>query len=200
MSGVSSMHLAGSVTTDGQKTTLDFSGNKAKDCTGTSSTTGVGSMDVIRTSAGTWAKPDAAAWQSMAGQVGAAGSGAAVAEVFKGRWVTGGETDPDVMGATSMCDMFAGFFDGFSQSGNPTMGSASTVRGIPAIGLQVTDDSGPSTLYVATQGQPYLLRVQSDGDGSSIDIDGFDKSLNIQAPPADQVIDFSKFQQQAKSS
>ncbi|WP_424708447.1 hypothetical protein [Kitasatospora acidiphila] len=201
MSGLSSMHVAGTVTSDGQKVTLDLSADKDKNCTGTVTDSGTGSMDILHNSAGTWVRPDAAAWQGIAAQQGTAKSGAAIAEIFKGRWLTGGDSDPDFQQTVGMCDLISGLSDNFSKGSNPILGGHSTVNGIPTVGLLISDDSGPSTLYIATQGQPYLLRVQNNGsDPGTMDLDGFNKPLNVQAPPADQVIDFSKFQQQAKSA
>ncbi|MCC9306978.1 hypothetical protein LN042_07630 [Kitasatospora sp. RB6PN24] len=200
MGSLSSMHAKGYVTTDSDKITLDLSAGKNKDCTGTVSSASDGSMQIIHTSAGTWMKPDATFLQNIASHENSK-AGAAAVQLFQGRWLTGGQDDPDLQSMAAMCDLMANMADDDSKQTGATKGSATTVNGTPALTVQVSDDSGPSTVYVATQGQPYLLRMENKGsDGGSVDFSDFNKPLNIQAPPADQVIDFSVFQQKVKAS
>ncbi|TQF03363.1 hypothetical protein E6W39_15415 [Kitasatospora acidiphila] len=202
MSGLSSMHVSGTATSDGQQVTLDLSADKAKDCTGKVTVSGTGAMDVLHNSAGTWVRPDAAVWQSMAKQAGVPDSGPAVAELFKGRWLTGGDADPDLQETVGMCGLISDMADSFSKDGtNAIVGDPTTIKGTPVISLLVSDGGSRSTLYIATQGQPYLLRVESnDSDPGTMDLGDFNKPLDVQAPPADQVIDYSQFQQKAKSA
>ncbi|MBX6769375.1 MAG: hypothetical protein IRY90_19855, partial [Actinomadura rubrobrunea] len=45
-------------------------------------------------------------------------------------------------------------------------------------------------IYVATEGEPYLLRMDSGAD-ARVDLSGFDEPVTVKAPPKDQVVDLS---------
>jgi hypothetical protein len=202
MGTVSSVHVTGDVITGNQKVNFDLLMDKNQNCQGSATIDGTGAMDVVHTGAGTWIKPDDAFWQSMAAQQGKAQAGPAVAGMFKGRWLTGGQDDPDLKAAVGMCGLLAGI------TGDPTKSGASRggyafVDGQRALVVDVTDDNGngPTILYVPTDGQPYLLREVNNGPSPGrVDLDDFNKPLAVQAPPADQVIDSGALQQQLTSS
>jgi len=65
------------------------------------------------------------------------------------------------------------------------------VNGVPTVALTVvTSDTSPKplgTIYVATVGEPYVLRW--DSPGGSIVYSDYGKTAVIDTPPADQVID-----------
>jgi hypothetical protein len=68
-----------------------------------------------------------------------------------------------------------------------TKGEAKTINGTPAIGVKVAE----GTLYVATEGKPYPLRLEpADGTGG-VDFSNFGSAPAVEAPPADQVLDIS---------
>ncbi|TQF03366.1 hypothetical protein E6W39_15430 [Kitasatospora acidiphila] len=203
MGTVSSVHVAGYAMSDGQKMTLDVSAGKNKNCTGTVTAGDTGSIELIHNSTGTWIKPDATYWKSMATQKGNPQAGDAVAELFKGRWLTGAQDDPDLKGMAEMCGVLAGIDDALGEDStktSATKGDYAFVDGARALVVNVTDDSGPTVLYPAADAQPYLLRVVNNGsDGGIVDLSDYDKPLDIQARPADQVIDSGTFQQKVNS-
>lgn len=63
------------------------------------------------------------------------------------------------------------------------------------------DGDATGTISVATSAKPYPVRiVQVGGDSpGTVDFSDYDKPLTVQAPPADQVIDVSQFQQELQS-
>ncbi|MFE0463251.1 hypothetical protein ACFW1A_28765 [Kitasatospora sp. NPDC058965] len=201
MASLTSMRVAGSTTSDGQKITFDLTADKAKDCQGTVTIGSMGSIEILHNSTGSWVKPDQAFWKSAAAQQGKPGAGAMAAELFKGRYLTGGQDDPDMKQMTSMCDVVEGIANDTSKATNATKVGPATVNGQKTLGIKDTDDDGTvSTGYVATEGKPYLLRLVSEGsDGGQLDFTDFDKPLTVQAPPADQVVDFSLFKQKLNS-
>jgi hypothetical protein len=202
MGSLSSLHMTGWTLDDNkQKITFDISGDKDKNCKGTMGVASQGSMQVIHNSSGTWMKPDNAMLQKIASeQGGSAKTNAIVTKMFQGKWMTGGQDQADLKGMAGMCDMISGITADTSKSTGATKGAPTTINGAGALTIQVSDDSGPSTLYVATQGQPYLLRVVSPSDGSQMDFSDFNKPLTVQAPPAAQVFDLSTLQQKLKSA
>jgi hypothetical protein len=200
MSRVSTVHVVGDSTSDTQRMTLDIHADKNKNCTGTVTADDTGSIELIHNSAGTWFKPDATYWKHMAAQMGHPQAGDAVAAVFKGRWLTGAQDDPDLQGMAEMCGVLADLDDSLGQDSTRTNAKKldyAFVDGARALVLIVSDDSGPGALYVNADGQPDLLRVENHG---SVDLSDLNKPLDIQAPPADQVIDGGAFQQQVNSA
>ncbi|MDH6145402.1 hypothetical protein [Kitasatospora acidiphila] len=204
MGAVSTVHVAGYAMSDGQKMTLDVSADKNKNCTGTVTTGDTGSIELIHNSAGTWIKPDATYWKNMAAQKGNPQAGDAVAELFKGRWLTGAQDDPDLQGMADVCGVLAGLDEALNEDSTKSSahkGDYAFVDGARALTVNVTDDSGPSILYPAADEQPYLLRVVNNGsDGGIVDLSDFNKPVDVQAPPADQVIDSGTFQQKVNSA
>ena len=81
--------------------------------------------------------------------------------------------------------------DLLKNSGKVTKGTAKEIDGVPAIGLV---DKGPEggTLYVATVGEPYPLRIEAPGsDGQAMTFSAFGKTFaEIKAPAEADFIDF----------
>jgi hypothetical protein len=68
-----------------------------------------------------------------------------------------------------------------------TKGEAKTINGTPAIGVKVPE----GTLYVATEGKPYPLRLESADGSGGVDFSNFGSAAAVEAPPADQVLDIA---------
>jgi hypothetical protein len=66
-----------------------------------------------------------------------------------------------------------------------------TVRGLNVVG--VVEKANNETLYVATEGEPYPVQVQSDTGQGALDFLDWNEPVDVQAPPPDQVVDLSKF-------
>lgn len=65
-----------------------------------------------------------------------------------------------------------------------------TINGREAIPVASQGRTGTTTLYIATQGKPYVLRLDQTGDGGgSADFGDFDKPVTIEAPPAAETDD-----------
>jgi len=112
--------------------------------------------------------------------------GAAAAELLNNRWV-----------ATTAKEMWGGarfstesFFGTLGpMTGPASKGAATTINGQPAIPVT----SGNSTVYVATTGTPYPLRLvpsSSKAGSGEINFLDYNAPLNITAPP--HAIDLSK--------
>ncbi|MET9590430.1 hypothetical protein ABZY45_05605 [Streptomyces sp. NPDC006516] len=84
----------------------------------------------------------------------------------------------------------------FESFGTATKGEATRVEGREALGLKVTDPSdkeGTYTFYVATEGEPHLLKAvyKSGKQVTTTSFGDFDKPLDIQPPDAAEVLDMS---------
>ncbi|MDH6115626.1 hypothetical protein P3T36_007243 [Kitasatospora sp. MAP12-15] len=197
MASLGSVRMAGDITSGGQKITLDLTVDKAQDCSGTFTIGGFGSVKLLHNSAGTWMQPDAAFWQNSAAQQGNAKAGPAIAELLKGRYLTGSQDDPNLKQMTAMCNLIQSIADdGSTDDTAPTKVGPTTINGVATQGFKASD----TTVYVAAQGPLYVIRMETTGDDAGqIDFSDFNTPLVVQAPPADQVIDYSVFQQKVKS-
>ncbi|MFE9422740.1 hypothetical protein ACFYNO_07245 [Kitasatospora sp. NPDC006697] len=202
LSSVTSMHLAGTFNTDDGKMTLDILSAK-DDCDGNFSVAQMGSFEVVHIGNSTWLKPDSVFWHTIATQKGHASSGSALAELYKDKYLTGADNDPNLKSLAAMCDMVKALTKkDDSSGGSATKGAVTTVNGQSAIAMNVTQADGTAggTIYLATQGQPYPLRLQQPGaKGGQVDFKDYNKPLNIQAPPADRVIDYAQVQKKVDS-
>ncbi|MFG2024141.1 hypothetical protein [Streptomyces sp. NPDC048825] len=82
----------------------------------------------------------------------------------------------------------------FGSFGKATKGDPTKVDGRPAIPLVVTDKAdkgGTYTHYVATEGEPYLLKVDYKGADyrTTTTFSDFDKPVDVRAPAKGDVLD-----------
>lgn len=168
---------------------LDTQGN----CTGNISLGSKGSSDIVRAGQTVWMKPDTKFWTTIGGA-----HGAQAAELFKGRWLTGVTSDSDLKDMADFCDLTQLTSEMTTGNSSVTKGSSDTLNGQPTLVLHVTDssDGSKTDVWVAAQGQPYPLQAISDS-GDHMVFSNFGVPVNVQAPPADNVIDISKLQQLA---
>ncbi|PBC70786.1 hypothetical protein BX265_5343 [Streptomyces sp. TLI_235] len=201
MSALTALKVDGSLTSEGQKITLHLAADKQGNCKGTVSV-GDGQVEVVHNGTGTWIKPDAAFWKKIGSEKGNPKAGAMAAELFKGRYLTGGQSDSRIQEVASMCDLIKGITQD-NDEGPLTKGAAGTVNGVKTFTLLGTDpeDGAKTTLHIATEGKPYLIRMEAAGkEPGQMDFSDFDKPVTVQAPPADEVIDYSLFQQKLKTA
>ncbi|MED7948034.1 MULTISPECIES: hypothetical protein [unclassified Streptomyces] len=200
LSAATSVKITGDIAMDEGKMTIDLALDTKSQCTGTMSMPGMGKFEIISDGKQSYVKPDKEFWTAIAGK-----EGAKAAELFKGRYLSGLQ-DSEMKDLTSVCnlkDFTAKIVSDDSGKSEATKGGAATVNGQKAFSLKVKDRKGEeSTIHVATEGKFYPLRVEkkSGTEGGQIDFTDYDKPLTIQAPPADNVIDFAKLQDQLKSA
>jgi hypothetical protein len=84
----------------------------------------------------------------------------------------------------------------FKPDGKVSKGTTKTVDGVETIGL-VDDGADGGTLYVATVGEPYPIRVEpSNADDGAMAFSSFGKSFpELKLPAAGDVIDLQKLAQ-----
>ncbi|MFJ4191312.1 hypothetical protein [Kitasatospora sp. NPDC089509] len=203
LASATALKLSGTMADTDGKMEINLAMDNKGQCTGTMSMPGMGKVEIIRDGKNIYMKPDTAFWTVIGGP-----NGAKVAELFKGRYLTGLDKDPQMKSMTSLCDL-SDFGKqivegGDKAGGTPEKGTAGTTNGVKTFSLKVTNSKGEKgTIYVATEGKPYPVRIETapGKDGTTqIDLSDFDKPLTVQAPPADNTIDFTKFQEQAKTA
>jgi hypothetical protein len=179
-----SFRMKGDIVTDGDKMGLDFKtdGTKVKG----KLSMGGPSVELLEVGGKRYIRPDAAFW-AMSG--GGKEQGQQMAQLIGDRWVIVKAGDKDT------ADMF-GFSDIDSMldaDGKVTKGKAKDVNGKPAIGL-VDNSKDGGTLYIATTGEPYPLRIESkDAAEGGLDFTEFGAEFaDIVAPAAKDVVDLEK--------
>ncbi|MFF5286813.1 hypothetical protein [Streptomyces sp. 62] len=115
----------------------------------------------------------------------------AMVKDLKGRWVKGPVSDPDNQGMLELCDLKT-LLGGFEQGASGIVkGAETTVGGQKALALTEPGDGGESsTVYVATQGTPYVLRIVTKGgdEPGTITFSKYGKPVEAKVPAAKDVV------------
>jgi hypothetical protein len=112
-------------------------------------------------------------------------------ELIGDRWVQIPPQAPGFDAVITLTD-FNRFIDkALTPDGALTKTEIKTVRGQNAVG--VAESANNETLYVATEGEPYPVQVQSDTRQGALDFLEWNAPVDVQAPPPDQVVDLTKF-------
>lgn len=182
-----SIRIAGRVVSDGEPLTVDFAVDSKGACTGRLGMKG-GSAELLQVNKVLYMKGDAKFWEAS---LGAEAKG--LTTLLKGRWLkvpagSAGEMD-------GVCDL-KGMLDGTdndkSDRRGMTRGPDAEVDGRPAVTLVKKKAGGRSTtMYVAKEGEPYLLKVVKTGGDQpgTIVFSDYNKPVKAVAPPADEIVD-----------
>jgi hypothetical protein len=160
--GASSLRLKGDIPDDesGGTIVIDMALNKKGECAGTLSLAGKGKADMIKTGDTIYMKYDEAFLRAQSDGESKADT-QAVVDMMAGKWTKMSAKGKDAKDIASFCDLnsvLGGAEDGNSDA---TRGKTTTLDGTPAIVLHEKDGKDSYTLYVATEGKPYVLRIDS---------------------------------------
>ncbi|MFF5857952.1 hypothetical protein ACFY8B_20360 [Streptomyces sp. NPDC012751] len=161
--GASSVRMKGRITDDESKGTIDIDMalNHEGECAGTMSMGGQGKADLIRTGSSVYMKYDEAFLRAQSEGESKEDTDAAVA-MLAGKWTRMAVKGQDAKDIASFCDLDSVLGDvSGDDSSATTRGKTTEVDGTPAIVLHEEDGKDRYTAYVATEGKPYLLRVDS---------------------------------------
>ncbi|EPH44747.1 hypothetical protein ABT390_16710 [Streptomyces aurantiacus] len=180
---------------------LDRDGN----CAGTLRFGGTGgSAELIKRGDKVWMKPDDKFWKNQV----PGGQGAAAAELFKGRYIHGSTNDDMLKGLAEVCDLkelqksVSDDSDG-DDAKDLKKGKVTTVDGTRVVPLTGKDDDGnDTTLYVAAEGRPYLIRAteKSTGTDKTTTLTDYDKPVPTKTPPASESVDMNKLQEELRQT
>ena len=198
--GASSLRMKGTVQDDQSAGTIriDMALNKKNECAGTLGMGAQGKTDLIKTGDTVYMKYDEAFLREQSKGESKADVDAAVS-MLAGKWTKMSAKGSDAKDIASFCDLntvLGGAEDVGSDgssggAGDPTATRAGTaqVDGTTAAVLKVKDGKDRYTMYVATEGKPYLLRLDSTGtDAGSITFSDFEKPVPAQKP-AGKILD-----------
>ncbi|MFJ9811488.1 hypothetical protein ACIRTB_25025 [Streptomyces sp. NPDC101158] len=116
---------------------------------------------------------------------------AAVLKELKGRWVKTDAKDPDAKESLALCDLKSLLAEFEQGSDGAARGEETTVGGKKALALTQSSGSEKTTVYVATEGKPYLLKMVMTGgkEPGTIAFSDYDKPVVAKAPAKKDVVD-----------
>ena len=192
--GASSLRMKGDVPDDesGGTIRIDMALDKKGECAGTMSMGGKGKADLIKTGDTLYAKYDEEFLRDQAGGDSKEETDAVV-KMMAGKWTKMAATGSDAKDIASFCDLDTVLADATDVNSDATRGRTTTVDGTPAIVLHEKDGKDSYTLYVATQGKPYLLRIDSKSakDPGTLTFTDYNKPVPANAPSG-KVLDLDK--------
>ncbi|MFF4227763.1 hypothetical protein [Streptomyces sp. NPDC001820] len=190
-----SLRMAGHVSSEGERTTVDLAMDNKGACTGKLGL--VGTAELRQVNKILYMKADEKFWRASLNEGSSSDPGRErFVELVKDRWIKMPASSARDMGG--VCDLKAMLEDrdmNKSDRQGMTKGPDAEVNGLPTTTLVKKKAGGETiTLYVAKKGKPYLVRVVKTGGDApgTMTFSDFDKPVKVVAPPADQVVDLEK--------
>ncbi|MGW0011206.1 hypothetical protein ACWDVX_15805 [Streptomyces tendae] len=172
---------------------IDIALDRRGDCAGTMGMNGQGEAELIKTGDTLYLKYDERFLRAQSKGEPQADTEALVS-LLAGRWTKMSAGGADAKEMAGFCDLDKLLEDaGDGNDDTPTTvtrGKATTVDGTPAFTLHETDGSERNTVYVATEGKPYLLRFESGSkqEPGALSFTGYDEPVPAE-PPSGDVLD-----------
>ncbi|MEW2633132.1 hypothetical protein AB0903_16115 [Streptomyces sp. NPDC048389] len=190
-----SLAMAGRIEKDGEPVSVDLALDSAQNCTGRLGAKG-GRAELRQLAETMYLKGDQQFWSASL-QERSSGSpdgfdDGAVLELMTGHWIkmpAGSIKDMD-----SVCDlkaMFARMDVDEADRKQMKKGPDSSVDGVPTVTLVKRQQGATTTVHVAKEGKPRVLKiVRAGGDETgTIVLSDYDKPVRVDAPPPEEVLD-----------
>lgn len=183
----SAVRIKGDITQNGERTRFDMRLLADRGGTGTLTVQG-GSVQITRIGRRAYMKGTTAFWTAAAGP--------AAAELLAGRYLKMSTSEPEMAGLISFTDFGVLMNELFKDTRDKDLrkGREKRTDGRRAITVTMTGADG-GVLYVALDGKPYPLRIESlpsAKDRGKVEFHDYDEPFALKAPPASQTIDISK--------
>ncbi|MBZ3908624.1 MULTISPECIES: hypothetical protein [Streptomyces] len=171
---------------------MDMAMNKKGDCAGTLSMNGEGEAELIKVGDTLYMKYDEAFLRAQS-KDSSKEEADMVVDMLAGKWTKTSAKAADSKDIAGFCDLDTVLADFEDVNSDATRGKTTETGGTPAIVLDEKDGKDRYTLYVATEGKPYLLRVVSKSakEPGDLTFTDFDKPVPAEAPKG-KVIDLDK--------
>ncbi|MFD7534945.1 MULTISPECIES: hypothetical protein [unclassified Streptomyces] len=185
-----SMHMKGNVAqSGGQRVAVDLSVDDQKNCQGTV-TNAQAVSDIRHKDATLFLKGNAAYWQNSLKQQPQAD---AIVPKVADKWVRMPASDDQLTGLCDKQGLVAAMDEDKSERQGLTRGSTTTIDGTKALELKKNKNGATQSMFVATEGKPYILKVISGGTKSETTLfTDYDKPINPEQPPANQTVDIKQ--------
>jgi len=177
-----SVHISGSIVSEGKPITLDMELLAGKGGKGKIGQEGF-TIDLIQTEGSVYINGSAAFYKHV--------GGAAAAQLLQGRWLKAPANSGELASLASLTNLSKLIDSALASHGTLSKGSTTTINGQKAIALNDTTKGG--TLYVATTGKAYPLQISKSGkESGKVTLDRWDQPVTLTAPS--NAIDISKLQ------
>ncbi|MFG3104908.1 hypothetical protein ACGFZL_30925 [Streptomyces sp. NPDC048182] len=188
-----SVHMKGDTRTeDGSTVSIDVSADQEKNCQGTVGSQGA-KADVRHVGSTFYLRADEKYWQqSMKGQPAAAQK---VVPKLQGKWVKMPATDDQLAGICDKQGVLTAMDEDKSERKGMKRGETTEVDGEQAIKLTKQGSAGETMeLYVATEGEPYILKTTTQGgkNPGSITFGDYNEPVKPEQPPAGETVDLQE--------
>ncbi|MCO4699615.1 hypothetical protein LRR80_05711 [Streptomyces sp. RO-S4] len=187
---LTSMRLTGKASSDGRQVGVDLAIDVRGSCNGTVSNA-LGPIHIIKRGSRVYVKAREDYWRATFSRGMTAEQTETMVDHFRGRWIKPPRLMSETLGA--LCNDFETLLELLSpgSSGNATRGADATVGGQPTAVLTERTTTDTTTVYIAKEGKPYLLRATLVGGNDPMDLTFSDhnKPVDTTPPPADQILD-----------
>ncbi|QFQ97955.1 hypothetical protein F9278_19020 [Streptomyces phaeolivaceus] len=193
-SGADSLRMKGEIQDEsaGGKVQMDMAMNRKGDCAGTLSMNGEGEAELIKVGDTIYMKYDEAFLRAQS-KGSSKEEADMVVDMLADKWAKTSATAEDSKDLASFCDLDTVLADFEDVNSDATRGKTTETGGTPAIVLDEKDGKDRYTLYVATEGKPYLLRVVSKSAKEPGDLAFTDYNEPVPAEaPKGKVIDLDE--------
>ncbi|MFD6289698.1 hypothetical protein [Streptomyces sp. NPDC060205] len=183
-SNASSLRMKGDIVDDdGSRIDLDMALDKKGRCAGTMSADGQGEAQLMKTGDTLYMKYDEKFLRAQDEDAPKEETDQVVA-MLAGKWTKMSAKGADAKDIAGFCDLDTVLADFEDVSSDATRGRTTTVDGTPAIVLHEKDGKDTSTLSVATEGKPYLLKVvnKSAKDPGTVVFSDFETPVPAETP------------------
>ncbi|MEU2394808.1 hypothetical protein [Streptomyces sp. NPDC007369] len=192
-----SLHWEGQTKDASGTYVVDFRLDREGNCVGTVEVVPKGGrLEIIKRGQDVWMKPDATFMRVQVPEE----TGKATSEMLRGRWMHGRADDASLREFSAACNVAhlqdAYMPEPFAED-DVEKGAKALVRGTPAITVTGRSGADWATFYVATEGKPYLLRIQGQIGGvqGEADFSEYDKPVPSKTPPPADSVDVSDLRQ-----
>lgn len=189
MKDVKSLRIKGDVTEDGKVMSLDFTvDGTTGNCSGSFGQDGQ-KADLISLDQEQYMRADGAFWKAQADN---AEQGNQMATMLGGKWVKIPTSAEDFGELCDIDELLGEFSEAPEKDEKVTKGEVEEVAGVDAIALTGDDDGEKATVWVAVDGEHYIVKVEIEGDEpGTLEFLDIDDPAEIKAPPASDVVDMT---------
>ncbi|WCN05614.1 hypothetical protein M6G08_28010 [Streptomyces sp. M92] len=195
-----SLHMKGDVRPeDGGTVTIDVSVDQEKNCEGTIGT-GEAQADVRHTDATLYLRGDQQYWQNALQQQ--PGASQQMPQKLDGKWVRMPASDAATAGVCDKQGFIAAMDEDKSERQGMKRDGTTEVGGEEALKLTKKTSGGETlALYVATEGEPYILKSITEGgkNPGSVTFSEYNEPVQAEQPPADQTVDLKELAGEQKA-
>ncbi|KRV47102.1 hypothetical protein AQ490_10150 [Wenjunlia vitaminophila] len=144
-----------------------------------------------------WLKPNGPFWDMFAGA-----DADAAKTVVGDRYLLlseGQDGYSDIAETCTLSELTESFTSGGDDLDATNKGEVSEVNGVPAVEVSYEAPDETGTMWVSTVGKPYPLKIvlENDSKPGAITFSDYDKPVQVQIPPDDQVLDMAQLEELA---